>query len=137
MDPDNVIGMVVPLLIILGIASAIFLGIYMVQAARRCEKQDFPTRTLFRMYLALLSVVGLALMVGGVGHLVNAGMSETLDCDFSYYPPLLRRRFRATCPDIQRRGAPEQAKQLPDQTERLERATARHRGESGLHLGRA
>jgi len=86
MDPDNVIGLVIPLLIILGITSAIALGVYMMQAARRGERQEFPARTLFRMYLALLSIVSLLLMVGGVGHLVNAGMSAGLSRDFSYYP---------------------------------------------------
>ena len=86
MDPDNVIGLVVPLLFILGIGAAIAGGVYMMQAARRGEKQEFPTRTLFRTYLALLSIVSLLLMVGGVGHLVNAGMSAGLSRDFSYYP---------------------------------------------------
>ena len=56
------------------------------QAARRGERQEFPARTLFRTYLALLSIVSLLLMVGGVGHLVNAGMSAGLSREFSYYP---------------------------------------------------
>lgn len=86
MDPDNVIGLVIPLLIILGIGAAIGGGVYMMQAARRGEKQEFPTRSLFRMYLALLSIVSLLLMVGGVGHLVNAGMSAGLSREFSYRP---------------------------------------------------
>ncbi len=98
MDPDNVIGMVVPLLLILGITGAIALGLYMVQAARRGDKQEFPTRTLFRMYLALLSVVSLVLMVGGIGHLVNLGMSETLDRDFSYYPVYSSNDFAPRAP---------------------------------------
>jgi len=86
MDPDNVIGLVIPLLFILGIGAAIAGGVYMMQSARRGEKQEFPARTLFRTYLALLSIVSLLLMVGGVGHLVNAGMSAGLSRDFSYYP---------------------------------------------------
>jgi hypothetical protein len=86
MDPDNVIGMVIPLLIILGIGAAIAAGVYMVQTARRGERLEFPTRSLFRLYLSLLSIVSLLLMVGGVGHLVNAGMASALSRDFSYYP---------------------------------------------------
>ena len=86
MDPDDVIGMVIPLLIILGIGAAIAGGVYMVQTTRRGEKLEFPTRALFRLYLTVLSIVSLLLMVGGLGHMVNAGMSAGLSRDFSYYP---------------------------------------------------
>jgi hypothetical protein len=38
------------------------------------------------LYLSLFFIVSLLLMVGGVGHRVNAGMASSLSRDFSYYP---------------------------------------------------
>ena len=64
MDPDDIIGLVIPTLVVVGIGAAIGAGVYLVQAARRGQQLALPTHTLFRMYLALMSVLGCCFWLG-------------------------------------------------------------------------
>ena len=125
MDPENIIDLAVPLLFILGFFAAIGVGVYLVMNLRRGEGLQVSLRALFQVYLYLLSIITLLLLVGGVGHLVRAGLASTLGNDFSYNAPFAEPLFRYA-------PGEEPPAKLTDEEEAERLQDAQERREQGL-----
>ena len=86
---SGVAGIAIAVLIVLVLAAVVGVVVFFVYYAARArsgETESLPLRLLLRVYLYLLSIIGVALLVAGLSALVQAGLGAAVNEEFSYKP---------------------------------------------------
>ena len=84
---SGVEGIAIAVLVVLVLAAVIggvVFFVYYAARARSGETESLPLRLLLRVYLYLLSIIGVALLVAGLAGLVQAGLGAAVNEEFSY-----------------------------------------------------
>lgn len=107
---SDILGFIIPFLVIVGIASVIGGIIYFIMRLRAGEPVTVSLSFLLTAYVYLATIVGLLVFVNGLALLLNAGLSAPLGKEFSYQAQPI---FRAKPPMIDTATGRQQEPQEP------------------------
>ncbi len=77
-------GILIPILIILGLLIAIAAAIILTSRARQGQRVPLSFRVILLSYFYLMSLISLVVLASGLVPLFNAGLSTVLGKEFSY-----------------------------------------------------
>ena len=75
---------VLVVLVLAAVVGGVVFFVYYAARARSGETESLPLRLQLRVYLYLLSIIGVALLVAGLSALVQAGLGAGVNEEFSY-----------------------------------------------------